>query len=128
MADQPEPRRYGRGLFLVTVAGGLSSLAWGKAAWSHVSGVVSPVAGAIAPILLERAQMVRKAGTSKIFSGIGMMLVPVIAFVVFISIGFFPIKIFGATVAVGIWGAWRTLSGTIMFLSPKSEKGDVADM
>jgi DMSO/TMAO reductase YedYZ molybdopterin-dependent catalytic subunit len=51
MADQPEPRRYGRGLFLVTVAGGLSSLAWGKAAWSHVSGVVSPVAGDIAPIL-----------------------------------------------------------------------------
>ena len=46
-----EPRKYGRGVFLVTVAGGLSSLAWGKAAWSKVSGVVSPVAGAIAPIL-----------------------------------------------------------------------------
>ncbi len=51
MDDQPEPRRYGRGLFLITVAGGLSSLAWGKAAWSHVSGVVSPIAGSIAPIL-----------------------------------------------------------------------------
>jgi DMSO/TMAO reductase YedYZ molybdopterin-dependent catalytic subunit len=51
MADQPEPRRYGRGLFLVTVAGGLSSLAWGKSVWSHVSGVVSPLAGDIAPIL-----------------------------------------------------------------------------
>jgi len=49
--EQPEPRRYGRGLFLVTVAGGLSSLLWGKAAWSHVSGVVSPIAGTIAPIL-----------------------------------------------------------------------------
>ena len=46
-----EPRRYGRGVFLATVAGGLSSLFWGKAAWSSVSGVVSPVAGAIAPIL-----------------------------------------------------------------------------
>jgi DMSO/TMAO reductase YedYZ molybdopterin-dependent catalytic subunit len=46
-----EPRRYGRGVFLATVAGGLSSLFWGKAAWSRVSGVVSPVAGAIAPIL-----------------------------------------------------------------------------
>jgi DMSO/TMAO reductase YedYZ molybdopterin-dependent catalytic subunit len=51
MPEQPEPRRYGRGLFLVTVAGGLSSLAWGKAAWSHVSSVVSPIAGSIAPIL-----------------------------------------------------------------------------
>jgi len=46
-----EPRRYGRGLFLLTVAGGLSSLAWGKAAWSKISGVVSPVAGTLAPIL-----------------------------------------------------------------------------
>ena len=52
MADQqPEPRRYGRGLFLVTVAGGLSSLAWGKVAWSRVSGIVSPLAASIAPIL-----------------------------------------------------------------------------
>jgi|SRR5579862_6562971 len=47
----PEPRRYGRGLFLATVAGGVSSLYWGKAAWSRVSGVVSPVAGALVPIL-----------------------------------------------------------------------------
>jgi len=47
----PAPRRYGRGLFLATVAGGVTSLYWGKAAWSHVSGVVSPVVGAIAPIL-----------------------------------------------------------------------------
>jgi DMSO/TMAO reductase YedYZ molybdopterin-dependent catalytic subunit len=46
-----QPRRYGRRLFLATVAGGVSSLYWGKAAWDHVTGVVSPVAGAIAPIL-----------------------------------------------------------------------------
>jgi len=52
--DQPEPdqpRRYGRRVFLLTVAGGISSLYWGKAAWDHVTGVVSPVASAIAPIL-----------------------------------------------------------------------------
>src|SRR3954466_15317345 len=48
---EQEPRRYGRGLFLATVAGGVSSLFWGKAAWDHVAGVVSPVAGALAPIL-----------------------------------------------------------------------------
>ena len=52
MADQPEqPRKYGRGLFIATVAGGLTSLAWGKAVWGHVSKVVSPIAGTIAPIL-----------------------------------------------------------------------------
>ena len=48
---EPEPRRYGRDLFLATVAGGASSLFWGKAAWDSISGAVSPVAGAIAPIL-----------------------------------------------------------------------------
>lgn len=46
-----EPRKYGRGVFLVTVAGGLSSLAWGKSVWGRVSGVVSPIAGTLAPIL-----------------------------------------------------------------------------
>jgi len=39
----------GRGVFLGTVAGGLSSLWWGKAAWSAVSGPVSKVADAVAP-------------------------------------------------------------------------------
>ena len=49
--QHPEPRRYGRGVFLATVAGGLTSLYWGKAAWDHVTGVISPVASAVAPIL-----------------------------------------------------------------------------
>ena len=41
----------GRGLFVATVVGGLTSLAWGKNVWGHVSGVVSPVAADLAPIL-----------------------------------------------------------------------------
>ena len=49
MAD--ETHRYGRGVFLATIAGGLSSLFWGKAAWDRVSGVVSPVAAELVPIL-----------------------------------------------------------------------------
>ena len=48
---EPEPRRYGRRLFLATVLGGVSSLYWGKAVWDHVTGDVSPVANAVAPIL-----------------------------------------------------------------------------
>src|SRR5579859_7445338 len=51
VTGEQEPRRYGRRVFLATVAGGLSSLYWGKAAWDHVTGVISPVAEAIAPIL-----------------------------------------------------------------------------
>jgi len=50
MADQPEPRRYGRGLFLVTVAGGLTSLAWGKTAWDHVSKAIGP-AESLVPLI-----------------------------------------------------------------------------
>jgi DMSO/TMAO reductase YedYZ molybdopterin-dependent catalytic subunit len=51
MPEQPEPKRYGRGLFLATVAGGISSLFWGKSAWNAVSGVISPAAGTLAPFL-----------------------------------------------------------------------------
>src|SRR5215208_6208202 len=38
-----EPRRYGRGLFLATVVGGLTSLAWGRPVWSRVSGAFEGV-------------------------------------------------------------------------------------
>jgi DMSO/TMAO reductase YedYZ molybdopterin-dependent catalytic subunit len=48
---ESEPRRYGRGLFLTTVAGGVSSLVWGKAVWDRVGGVISPVTNALGPIL-----------------------------------------------------------------------------
>jgi hypothetical protein len=82
----------------------------------------------IAPVLVERAQAVRGVGKGKIFTGVGMMLLPVVSIIVCFMIGYFPIKLIGATVAVGIWGLGRTLSGVIMFVSPKSEKGDVADM
>src|ERR1700746_3157121 len=51
LTDEPEARRYGRGLFLATVAGGVFSRFWGKSAWNSISGVVAPVASAIAPIL-----------------------------------------------------------------------------
>src|SRR5256885_16992617 len=41
--DEPTPKRYGRGLFLATVAGGLSSLAWAKPVWTKVSAALGPV-------------------------------------------------------------------------------------
>ncbi|HEV2592268.1 MAG TPA: molybdopterin-dependent oxidoreductase [Gaiellaceae bacterium] len=43
-------RKIGRGVFLTTLAGGASSLLWGKGAWSSVSGTISPVADLV-PIL-----------------------------------------------------------------------------
>ena len=47
VTGEKEPRRIGRGVFLGTIAGGLSSLWWGKAAWGGVSGVLSPIENAI---------------------------------------------------------------------------------
>ena len=47
--DPDQPRRYGRRLFLATVVGGITSLYWGKAAWDHVGGVISPVTSAVLP-------------------------------------------------------------------------------
>jgi DMSO/TMAO reductase YedYZ molybdopterin-dependent catalytic subunit len=44
------PKRYGRGLFLATVAGGLTSLAWGRTVWSHVSSALSG-AEALVPLV-----------------------------------------------------------------------------
>jgi len=40
--DAPTPKRYGRGLFLATVAGGLTSIAWGKPVWTKVSAALGP--------------------------------------------------------------------------------------
>jgi DMSO/TMAO reductase YedYZ molybdopterin-dependent catalytic subunit len=47
--DQDGSRRLGRGVFLATVGGGLSSLYWGKAAWGHVSHAFSGVSAALGP-------------------------------------------------------------------------------
>ncbi|HZS23430.1 MAG TPA: molybdopterin-dependent oxidoreductase [Gaiellaceae bacterium] len=44
------PKRYGRGLFLATVAGGLTSLLWGRPVWSRASAALSGVE-AIVPLV-----------------------------------------------------------------------------
>ena len=54
MNELPAPgqdgsRRIGRGVFLATVAGGLSSLYWGKAAWGHVSHALHGVDEVLGP-------------------------------------------------------------------------------
>jgi pSer/pThr/pTyr-binding forkhead associated (FHA) protein len=78
-------------------------------------------------LLKERVKILRGIGIQKIFTGIGLMCVPVVSFFGFLHMGIFPINLFAMTVMVGLYGAWRLLKGTFMFLSPKSEPGDVAD-
>ncbi len=75
----------------------------------------------------ERAETIRRNGIRKVLIGIALMCVPVVAFFIFTSIGFIPLKPFAVTLMIGVWGAWMVLKGTIMFLAPKSEPGDVAE-
>ena len=48
--DDSSPKRYGRGLVLATVFGGLTSLAWGRPVWSRVSGALAG-AEALVPLV-----------------------------------------------------------------------------
>jgi hypothetical protein len=63
----------------------------------------------------------------KILTGIGLVAVPIVALIIFLIIGVTPLKIFAVTIMVGLWGLWMLLNGIIMFLAPKSERGDLAD-
>lgn len=78
-------------------------------------------------LLKERTSAVRANGIRKTLAGFGLMWVPVIALIIFLSIGYVPIKLMGATIVVGVYGAYLFLRGLLMALAPKSEKGDVAD-
>jgi hypothetical protein len=78
-------------------------------------------------VFKERAAAVRANGIRKMIIGFSMMWVPVIAFIVFRIIGFFPLKLMGAAVVVGLIGVWKLINGFLMFIAPKSEKGDVAN-
>jgi hypothetical protein len=75
----------------------------------------------------ERAATIRANGIRKSFIGIGLMCVPVVALIVFLSMGIFPLKLFAVTLMIGTYGAWQLLKGVIMFVAPKSEPGDVAE-
>lgn len=79
-------------------------------------------------MIAERVVALRGIGFRKMLVGGSMMAVPVIAFLIFAQSPIFPIKLFGVTVAVGLWGAWRVMKGAFLFFAPKGESGDVADM
>jgi hypothetical protein len=81
----------------------------------------------VSEMFRERAATVRANGIRKILTGIGLIAVPIVALIVFLSIGVIPMKIFAITIAIGLWGVWLLLNGSIMVLAPKSEKGDLAD-
>lgn len=76
----------------------------------------------------ERATITRVSGIRKSVIGSCLVAVPIVAAVIFMSIGFFPVKIFGLTVAVGLYGGYLLLTGIMMLVAPKIETGDVSEL
>jgi hypothetical protein len=77
--------------------------------------------------LAERAKTMRGIGFKKIFMGIGLICAPIIGFICFIMVPFFPVQLFAITILAGIWGLWVLVKGIMMFVAPKMDHGDVAD-
>jgi hypothetical protein len=73
----------------------------------------------------ERASIVRSNGVKKTIVGFVLMLVPFIAWFIFKAVGRIWIRRFIWTYIVGIFGGYMFVSGLIMVLAPKSEKGTV---
>lgn len=73
----------------------------------------------------ERVKALRAKGTGKILMGSGLVCIPIGAFFAFMSMGFFPIKIFAVTIMAGLYGLYLVLKGIIMLAAPKSEPGEV---
>ncbi len=75
----------------------------------------------------ERAATVRGNGIRNIVVGIGLMCTPIVAYIIFMSIGVIYVKLFAVTIMGGVWGLWLFIKGIFMVITPKSEPGDVAD-
>lgn len=75
----------------------------------------------------ERKITLRGIGIWKIVSGIGMMAVPVVVYMIMAHFHFVFFKLLAIAIMVGLWGAWSLFKGLIMVFVPKLETGDVAD-
>lgn len=78
-------------------------------------------------LVRERTATIRGNGIQSIVIGVGMILLPIVTFFTFLGIGVIYVKILGITVAVGLWGVWKVISGSIKLASPKSEQGDASE-
>lgn len=73
----------------------------------------------------ERAAVVRSNGVKKTIVGLLLVAVPFVLYFIFAVRGRYPIRIMLWAYGVGIFGAYWFVSGIIMILAPKSEKGAV---
>ena len=66
-ALEDQSRKIGRGVFLATVAGGLSSLVWGKAVWGHVSSAIGPVESLVPLVPTKGWRIYTVSGSMPVF-------------------------------------------------------------
>lgn len=115
------------------IAEARSKIMWGDdqkdvAAFLRMQGLpAGEAATTVKELLDQRASTIRGEGVAKIIKGIACICVPIIAFVSFLSMKIMPVKILGITVMIGCYGLYLFINGMVMFLSPRSESGDVAD-
>ena len=74
----------------------------------------------------ERLATIRGRGIVKIIVGILLIGVPIAAWLIFVSIGVIYVRLFVATIAVGIVGLGLLINGIWMLVAPKAEEGDAA--
>jgi hypothetical protein len=75
----------------------------------------------------ERIAEVRANGIKYLLGGIAAILVPVIAIVGFMHLGYFYVKTLLITLVIGCIGIWLVIKGTFMLLSPKEQGGDISE-
>ena len=95
----------------------------------RIQGFSQEDASALAEELFrERVATIRANGVRKIVVGSGLISVPIITFLIFLSIGIFFMKVLALTVMAGLYGVWLVVKGSFMVLTPKSEAGDASEM
>lgn len=110
-----------------------AKIIWGDSADGVVGELVAqglPTEEALAIITAiqrERNAMIRAVGKRKFVTGALLILVPFVVYLMFLKIGFVPMKVFGLTIVVGIYGGWRFITGLKDVLAPNSETGDLSN-
>ncbi|HXB59296.1 MAG TPA: hypothetical protein VNU95_07015 [Candidatus Acidoferrales bacterium] len=108
-----------------------AKIMWGESleqviAYLTIQGLSRPEATDLATkIFQERTSIVRSNGIKKIFVGLALMAVPVLAYFLFRSARRFPIRLSVICYGIGIFGGYLFVSGILNIIAPKSEQGAV---
>jgi hypothetical protein len=76
----------------------------------------------------ERADAVRSTGIKKATIGALLVPIPLITYIVFMTIGSMHRNLFAVACAAGMFGLWKLGDGLYMILAPRSERGDISSL